>query len=187
MNSDVMPIIKDPELYKAILKGGLGKIPIVGGVVVEIWNYFDTHLIDRRLKALEKTIYQQHINIKDFQDRLLGLATDEHKYYAVRNNLKHMFLSALPETIDAFKKALIELVMTDNYSMPEHACEIIQQLNADDIYFMELISFQKNGKKSHQLTVTQEAQQTTKKQQDSLKAAETNTGYKKKIWVDRNV
>lgn len=188
MNSDVMPIIKDPELYKAIFKGALGKIPIVGGVVVELWNYVDAHLIDRRLNALEETICQQHVNITDFQDRLLGLATDEHRFYAVRNNLKHMLLSALPETVDAYNKALIELVMTDNYSMSEHACEIIQQLNADDIYFMkQIISFRKYGKNDHQIKVTQEAQQTAKKQQDALKAAETHTSYKKKIWVDRNV
>jgi len=88
MNSDVMPIIKDLELYKAILKGALGNIPIVGGVVVELWNYLDSHLIVRRLNALEETISQQHVNITDFQNGLLGLATDEHKFYAVRNHLK---------------------------------------------------------------------------------------------------
>ena len=189
MNSDIMPIIKDLELYKAILKGVLGNIPIVGGVVVELWSYFDTQLIDRRLKIFEETIYQRHIDIADFKNKLLELSTDEHKFYAVRNNLKYMFLSALPETVDVLNKSLIDFVMEDNYDMSEHACEIIRQLNSDDIYFLKLIiSFQKEGKRDYQLKVTQEAQKTVKNQQDSLvKAETTSTGYKRKYWVDRNV
>lgn len=188
MNSDNIEIIKDKELYKAILRGTLGIIPIVGGIVVELWNYVDARMIDRRLKVLEDTIYQQHIDITDFKKKLVGVTDDEHKFYAVRNNLKHMLLSALPETVDALNKALIELVMSENYDMSEHVCEIIQQLNADDIYFLKLIiSFQKEGKNDHQLKVTLEAQQAVIKQQESMKAAETNSGYKKNFWMDRNV
>ena len=187
MNSDDMTTIKDPELYKSILRGALGNIPIVGGVVTELWNYFDVRLVDRRLKILEETIHQQHINISDFKNKLFELTTNEHKFYAVRNNLKYMFLSALPETVDAFNKSLIELVMADNYDMSEHACEIIQQLNADDIYFLNLIiSFKKDGKKDLQLKALQEAQQATQ-QQAKLAAEESKTSFKRKFYFDRNV
>jgi hypothetical protein len=189
MNSADMKILKDPEVYKSIAKGVLGNIPIIGSVVDELWNYFDTRLMDRRIKALEETIYQQHIDITDFQNKLLGLSTDEHKFYAVRNNLKYMVLSALPETVDVLNKSLIDLVMADNYDMSEHACEIIRQLNSDDIYFLKLIiSYRKEGKRDYQLKVTQEAQQAAKNQQDTLeKAEEASTDFKRRFWVDRNV
>ncbi|MVB11613.1 hypothetical protein CAFE_23340 [Caprobacter fermentans] len=189
MNSANMTIFKDPEIYKSIAKGLLGNIPIVGSVVDELWSYFDTRLMERRIKVLEETIYLQHVDIADFQNKLLGLATDEHKFYTVRNNLKYMLLSALPETVDVLNKSLIDLVMEDNYDMSEHACEIIRQLNSDDIYFLKLlIAFRKEGKRDYQLKVTQEAQQTLKNQPDSLgKAENTSVGYKRRFWVDRNV
>ncbi len=189
MNSASLDILKDPEIYKSITKGLLGIIPIVGSVVDELWNYFDTRLIDRRIKELEKTIYQQHIDFSDFQKKLLGLSTDEHKFYAIRNNLKYMFLSALPETVDVLNKSLIDLVMADNYDMSEHACEIIRQLNSDDIYFLKLvISFQKTGNRDYQLKVMQESQQASESQQGSMEKEEkTSTGYKNRLWVSRNV
>lgn len=188
MNNNHMATLENSELYKSIIKGTLGNIPIIGGVVVELWNYFDASLIDQRLKALEKSIQQQYIDITSFQNKLLGISTDEHKFYAVRNNLKHMLISALPETIDSFNKALIELIMTDNYDMAEYACEIIQQLNADDINFLKLTcSFKKDGKRNHQQEMIQQAQQIEKKQQDPVDSLEANSGYKRKIWFDRNI
>ena len=57
----------------------------------------------------------------------------------VRNNLKFLCLSALPETVDSFNRALIEIIMSDQPTMAEYACEIIKQLNADDISLLKNI------------------------------------------------
>lgn len=188
MNNSDQRFIKDPDLYAALLKGALASIPIVGGVVVEVWNYIDARLIEKRIRNLESTLSDMKTNINEFKEALLRLNTDEHKFYAVRNSLKYLCLSAIPETADVLNKSLIELVMSDKYDMSEHACEIIQQLNADDINFLELIiSFRKNGKRDHQQIAAQQTQQSRREQEELSKDEVSSTGFKKRIIFDRDI
>lgn len=187
MDRDDITLIKDSELYESIIKGALGTIPIVGGVIVELWNYFDARLIERRLQNLEQAIQRQQIDISSFQNRLLSLSSDEHKFYCVRNNLRHLLLAGLPETVEVLNKSLIEMVMTDHYGMSEHACEIIRQLNADDIHFLELVAaFQKEGVKEYQQHINNQAQASAKRQ-ESLQGERKGAGYVPRIWIDRNI
>jgi len=183
MDSVDITIIKDPELYKSIIKGALGSIPIVGGVVVELWNYLDARLIDQRLKTLEETIFQQRIDIIDFQNRLMGLVDNEHKFYAVRNNIKHMCLSALPETVDILNVALIEMVMNDEYDMAEHACEVIQQLNANDIHFLKMVeTHQESGPDVFKQNTINKAKQNS----ESIVADDKNKSENENVSVDKD-
>lgn len=129
----------DLEISKAVFKGVISNVPIVGSVIAELIGYLDSKYIARRLERLERTIRSHDILLSDFTERLYDLENDEHKYYIVRNNLKHLCLSALPETVDAFNKALIEIVMSEQPTMAEYACEMIKQLNADDISLLKSI------------------------------------------------
>jgi superfamily I DNA and RNA helicase len=127
------------EIAKAVIKGAISNVPIVGSVITEIMGYLDSKYISERLEKLERTVRSLDILVTDFTERLYDLEHDEHKYYVVRNNLKFLCLTALPETVDSFNKALIEVIMSDRPTMAEYACEIIKQLNADDISVLETI------------------------------------------------
>ena len=126
-------------IVKATLVGGISEIPIIGGVIAELVGYMDSRHVEKRISDLEQAVRGFGIAIEDFTEKLYALEADEHKYFVVRNNLKHLCTSALPETVDSLNKALIEIIMSENPSMAEYACEIIRQLNADDILLLKLI------------------------------------------------
>ena len=127
------------DIAKAVVVGAMSEIPIVGGVIAEVIGCLDQRYIEKRLSKLERTVRSLDILMSDFTERLYQLEKDEHKYYVVRNNLKFLCLSALPETVDSFNRALIEIIMSDQPTMAEYACEIIKQLNADDISLLKNI------------------------------------------------
>ena len=127
------------DIAKAVVVGAMSEIPIVGGVIAEVIGCLDQRYIEKRLSKLERTVRSLDILMSDFTERLYQLEKDEHKYYVVRNNLKFLCLSALPETVDSFNRALIEIIMSDQPTMAEYACEIIKQLNADDISLLKYI------------------------------------------------
>lgn len=135
-----MPIVLDVnnqrfDIPKAVIKVAFSSVPVVGSAISEMINYFDAKYIEIRLKALEDAVIAQKILMKNFIDRLNDLDDNEHKYYVVRNNLKHLCLEALPETVDAFNKSLIDIIMSESSEMPEQISEIIRELNANDITF----------------------------------------------------
>ena len=127
------------DIAKAVVVGAMSEIPIVGGVIAEVIGCLDQRYIEKRLSKLERTVRSLDILMSDFTERLYQLEKDEHKYYVVRNNLKFLCLSALPETVDSSNRALIEIIMSDQPTMAEYACEIIKQLNADDISLLKNI------------------------------------------------
>lgn len=127
------------DIPKVLTKISFSLIPVVGSAIAELINYLDAKYIEKRLLALECEVFRQNIYMDDFKAKLNDLDNDEHKYYVVRNNLKHLCLTALPETVDAFNKALIECIMKDTYDICEYATEIIKQLNADDILFLDTV------------------------------------------------
>lgn len=82
-------------------------------------------------------MYELNIFIDDFAIKASEL--DEHGTYVFRNNLKHLCLAALPETVHSLNGALIDFIMSEDREMSEEVCEIILQLNAKDINFLLLI------------------------------------------------
>lgn len=134
-----MDINDGKDIAKSIVVGAISNVPLVGGVVAELIGYLDQKYLEERLASLERTVRSLDILISDFIERLYALEKDEHKYYVIRNNLKFLCLSALPETVDSFNRALVEIVMNDQQTMAEYACEIIKQLNADDILLLKSI------------------------------------------------
>lgn len=139
------------DIINAVALGTLSEIPFIGGIVSELSGCIAQRHIEDRLQKLERTVRSLDILMSDFIERIYRLEENEHKYYVVRNNLKFICLSALPETVDALNKALIEIIMKDDITMAEYACEIIKQLNADDILLLKNIKrFQQQHKTEYQ-------------------------------------
>lgn len=112
-------------------------IPVISSVTNELFAYFDAKSIEKRLKGLQDELIKQNIRIEDFAQRISELT--EHERYVVRNNIRHLCLSAQPETTDMLNKAIIEYIMNESFGLAEHACEILQQCNSDDIFFLKFV------------------------------------------------
>jgi len=128
------------------LKFAIERIPIFGKLYNEIEDYIDSKHLEKRIQAIEIELSRIGIIMDDFIKRLNLALYDEHKYYLIRNTARHIFLFAPPATVDILNKALIEIVMNDEYSMAEHATEIIKQLNPDDIAFLKAVKKYKTQK-----------------------------------------
>ena len=126
-------------LYNVAPKLTFGKIPIIGSWIFEVKDYIEIKHIIYRIQALEDTVEKLGYDLDTCRSNLSSLANNEHKYYVVRNNVKHLLTTALPETTDALNRAIIEIIMQDKYDMAEHAAEIIRQLNSVDILTFSLI------------------------------------------------
>jgi len=133
-------------------------IPIIASVANELFTFFDSQSTEKRLKNLETAILQNNIDINDFAEGVANL--DEHAQYVVRNVVKHMCIASQPEVVDTINQAIIDVVMSKNYELPEHACEILQQFNANDIKLLQLIkSFQIKGEKKEFVKRNKEIQE----------------------------
>ena len=124
-------------LPKGIAKILLSPIPVVGSAIAETIGYFDDKYIEKRLLQLETKLKELAI-LDDFIEKLKTL--DEHNYFSFRNNLKFLLTSAIPETVDIFILALIDSIMSEAHDMAEEVCEIIKQLNANDIMALKLFN-----------------------------------------------
>lgn len=145
-------------------------IPIMTSVANELFSFFDSKSTEKRLCGMENELNKQGIEIQDFAERISKL--EEHEQYVLRNNVKYLCLAAQPETTDMLNKAIIECVMSESFGLTEHACEILQQCNSDDIFLLELIKkFQMNGSKKEY------------KEKFSKAKEEKDSGG----WQDRNV
>lgn len=132
-------------------------VPIIASVYDELCSYWDSNSIKKRLQSLQDEVEKQDIALEDFEKRISEL--EEHGQYVFRNNIKHLCLTAQPETTDMLNKAIIESVMSEPFGLAELACEILQQCNSDDIFFLEMLKrFQINGTKDEYKRIRNEAQ-----------------------------
>ena len=84
-------------------------VPVIASVVNEIGAFFDAASIERRLHELEVKLNEQTVSVDRLQERLECL--DEHGRYVFRNNLKHLCLTALPETTGTLINSMIAYLM----------------------------------------------------------------------------
>lgn len=163
-------------------------IPVVASVSNELCAYFDAKSVENRLLQLQKRIEEEAIAIEDLKEMVNSL--NEHSQYVLRNNLKHLCLSALPETTDVLIKCLISYIKQENKDMNEEICEIVCSCNANDIQFLQLV-------KQYIIEGTREYHcEMRKKEQDEVEEIheqpkESTTGMAKAYhpikWKDRNM
>lgn len=131
-------------------------VPIIASVYSELCSYWDSNNITKRFQSLQDEVEKQGIFLENFAKRISEL--EEHDQYVFRNNIKHLCLTAQPETTDMLNKAIIECVMSESFGLAEHACEILQQCNSDDILFLEMVkNFLLNEPKDEYKKTTKEA------------------------------
>lgn len=127
------------EKGKAIVKSCLALVPYIGGVINEIISYYDSKYLENRLLNLENSIYALNCSLEQFETKIKEL--DEHQYYCARNNIRYFLTEALPETTDILGHEIIKYILGQQHGMSEALCEIIRQLNAKDIEFLNYINF----------------------------------------------
>ncbi len=126
------------EIGKVITKGVLSQIPVVGGIISEIWGYIDSKVLENRINIIEEEIKKQDLTDKLFNDFIEQL--NEHKYYFVRNNFKYFFLNCIPESARELCQSIIKYIKNDDEELQEEICETLQQLNIHDINFIDIIN-----------------------------------------------
>lgn len=113
-------------------------IPVIAGVCNEIWGWNDASNIEKRLLEFQKALDEKNIEMEEFRNKVNIL--EEHDQYVLRNNVRYLCISALPETTDALIDSMIDLIMKEEqHGINEEVCEILQEFNAIDIKLMRMI------------------------------------------------
>lgn len=160
-------------------------IPVVSSVTNELCTYFDSKSVEKRLHEFEKKLEKQSISIETMQNRINQLS--EHGQYVFRNILKHLCLSALPETTDALINCLIAYLMEDKQDMSEELCEIVCSCNANDIQLLRMIKhFLSEGKREFRQKMIAKSQNDISESRTD-ENENTNKVYTPIRWRDRNV
>ena len=111
-------------------------------------GYVSEDNIINRIKKFEKKLSKKKISIKEFQEKVVNLT--EHNEYVVRNNLINVLLNCIPESVDIYISVLIDLIMNQENTIHEEICEILSQLNKNDLILLSMINFyRKNGKNEY--------------------------------------
>lgn len=102
--------------------------------------------IVKRINKIEQQLNNKKINIEEFKEKITNLT--EHNMYVVRNNLSNILLNCIPDTVDIYISIWIDLIMNDTNSANEDLCEILSDLNKNDLLLLEMIkTFMKYGEK----------------------------------------
>ena len=163
-------------------------IPVVASVSNELCAYFDAKSVENRLLQLQQRIEEDAIAIEDLK-RMVN-ALNEHSQYVVRNNLKHLCLSALPETTDVLIRCLISYIKEDNRDMDEEICEIICSCNANDIELLQLIKqYIFEGPRDRHREMIKKGLDDAEEKEDQTENSSVGMGkaYHPIRWKDRNI
>lgn len=172
----------------AILNPAFLAVPVIASVSNELCGYFDSKSVEKRLSELQKKIEEQLITIEEFRDRIDKL--DEHSQYVFRNNVKHLCLSALPETTETLIGCLISYIMEEARDMDEEICEIICSCNANDIILLKLIKqYISEGTRTYYHEMCKKLTEEIAQEHNEVKIKDINTKktYVPQRWHDRNV
>ncbi len=126
-------------------------LTIITFVIKQIINYVCTDDIVKRINKIEQQLNNKKINIEEFKEKITNLT--EHNMYVVRNNLSNILLNCIPDTVDIYISIWIDLIMNDTNSANEDLCEILSDLNKNDLLLLEMIkTFMKYGEKRYYIS-----------------------------------
>ena len=126
-------------------------LTIITFVIKQIINYVCTDDIVKRINKIEQQLNNKKINIEEFKEKITNLT--EHNMYVVRNNLSNILLNCIPDTVDIYISIWIDLIMSDTNSANEDLCEILSDLNKNDLLLLEMIkTFMKYGEKRYYIS-----------------------------------
>lgn len=121
-------------------------LTIITFVIKQIINYASADDIVKRINKIERQLNDKKIDMEEFKEKITNLT--EHNMYVARNNLSNILLNCIPDTVDIYISIWIDLIMNDTNSTNEDLCEILSDLNKNDLLLLEMIkTFMKYGKK----------------------------------------
>ena len=63
----------------------------------------------------------------------------QHNEYIVLNHLRNIILTCIPEMVDIYIEVLLDFIMKKEYKEKEEICEIVNQLNRNDLELLKMI------------------------------------------------
>ena len=121
------------------------------------------------MRLFKEEIIKRKIPLEELSLKISDM--NEHEQFVLRNNLKFLCLSALPDTVDLFIKLIIDYIATEEQELPEELCEIVRQCNSNDIKLL-------NNIEEYLLVGAR-----TSSEEAIKKSEETQKGF----WQDRSV
>ena len=126
-------------------------LTIITFVIKQIINYASADDIVKRINKIERQLNDKKIDMEEFKEKITNLT--EHNMYVARNNLSNILLNCNPDTVDIYISIWIDLIMNDTNSTNEDLCEILSDLNKNDLLLLEMIkTFMKYGEKRYYIS-----------------------------------
>lgn len=151
-------------------------IPLFTYAINRVLGLASPEHIKERLSAFSDRLEKRKITIEEFKVEIKKLS--EHDEYIVLNYLRDMLLTCVPEMLDIYIEVIIDFIMKKNYKNGEEICEIISQLNVNDLNLMKKIKNYIDSEKQESKLF---------KQDETLKSKENENGLKKIVFQDRNM
>lgn len=159
-------------------------IPIFVYAVNRTLGLASEEYITERIKKINEKLEEKKININDFKEKMLNLS--QHNEYIVLNHLRNIILTCIPEMVDIYIEVLLDFIMKKEYKEKEEICEIVNQLNRNDLELLKMIKeYSKNGKKEF-YNKNQEKEDKKIKDKNEI-INNKNQTFKRVNFVDRNV
>lgn len=151
-------------------------IPLFTYAIKRVLGLASPEYIKERLSTFSDRLEKRKITIEEFKVEVKKLS--EHDEYIVLNHLRDMLLTCVPEMLDIYIEVIIDFIMKKNYKNGEEICEIISQLNVNDLNLMRKIKKYIDSEKQENKTF---------KQDEAKKSRENEGGLKKIVFRDRNI
>lgn len=113
-------------------------VPLITFAVKRVCGLMSPDDIVKRIKKIEKKLEDNKVSVDEFKRQISKLCN--HDRYVVSNNLNKILIDSIPEIVDVYISLFIEMIMNENQrTQYEELCEIISQLNANDIKTLSMI------------------------------------------------
>lgn len=157
-------------------------ISIITFSINRVVGHLSEDNIVKRINKFEEKLQNNKISIEEFREKVANLT--EHNEYVVRNNLNNILLTCIPEAVDVYISVLIELIMNQENTIHEEICEILSQLNKNDLILLSMINkYKKIGTRKYFFDSIEnkfkENEEIDKKNQEIDKYNKNTTGIKK--------
>ena len=134
--------------FLALINPAFLAVPVITFAVNRVVGHLSEENIVKRINRFEQQLHNKKISIEEFREKVINLT--EHNEYVVRNNLNNILLTCIPEAVDLYISVLIDLIMNQENSMHEEICEILSQLNKNDLILLSMINkYKKTGTRKY--------------------------------------
>jgi len=170
----------------SIINSNFSLIPLISYIIKEVLIYNDPTDIEKRMNKLTEKLKKHKITNKEFKEKINSLT--EHNKYAVKNNLKNILISCIPEKVDLYLEILIDLIMNESQEMPEELCEIVNSLNVNDLNLLKAIKgyLQEGSRITYEKMVIKKEKEVKEMQEEIRKKGHLEKFYDRNIIYEKD-